>query len=85
MWPWPKPVVKPAPPKVRSRVIYPDTCVVCAFSFEVPHSDDTVMFCRRNPPTVMSLGCNEVGPITNTAYPAVHDGMWCGEFKRRGA
>jgi hypothetical protein len=76
---------RPPAPEVKPRSGFtPEQCSNCTFVLDVPDPvNGVVNYCRRFPPTTMLIGHNQIGPVSNTIYPAVQENMWCGEYQRR--
>ena len=63
-----------------------NTCANCKFGSMFKNSESVlVMICRKKPPSVhafpMPTGQNRVAWLTQTAWPAVADSDWCGDYQ----
>lgn len=62
------------------------SCTHCKFSGSLVAADNTIrMVCRRNAPPAFAQAFptqqNQILWATNTAWPAITDADWCGEFE----
>ncbi len=67
------------------------SCKTCVYWMKSPEEEGPTGWCRRFPPSVLYIDAPQnmrnpdMKPDVHSFMPAVHEEIWCGEYKFKGS